>query len=83
MYIATFYLFHVSENTSVMINKAELDILLNNNIERLRSIGICALLELHSQLSHVVHAYASTNERTRLPTELGAIVSRYIQLAKF
>lgn len=74
--------FSFSENSQVMINKAELDMLLNKNIDRLRSIGINALLELHAQLSRVVHAYATTNERVRLPTELGAIVTRYIKLAK-
>ncbi|XP_048478946.1 ATPase family AAA domain-containing protein 2 [Plutella xylostella] len=67
------------DTEKVLINKTELDNLLYKNVKSLRSIGIKALLDLHSQLSIVLNKYAQTYDRTKLPQEYQAIIARYVQ----
>ncbi|XP_026733391.1 ATPase family AAA domain-containing protein 2-like isoform X2 [Trichoplusia ni] len=62
----------------VLINKTELDNVVYKNAKSLRSIGLEPLLNLHSQLSHTVRAYSTKYDRTKLPQELQAIVSRFV-----
>ncbi|GBP30145.1 hypothetical protein EVAR_94990_1 [Eumeta japonica] len=65
------------------INKTELDNVLYKNVKALRTIGLEALIELHSQISATVQAYSRTHDRTKLPSEILALVNRYTQhLAK-
>lgn len=71
-----------SENNKVLINKTELDNVVYKNAKALRSIGLEPLLDLHAQLSSAIHSYASKLDRTKLPQELTAIVTRYLQHAK-
>lgn len=66
----------------VLINKTELDNILYKNAKVLRGIGLKALLDLHAQLAKAVEAYANTYDRTKLPIELHAIVTRYLQFAR-
>lgn len=66
----------------VLINKTELDNVVYKNAKSLRSIGLEPLLNLHSQLTHTVRAYSTKYDRTKLPQELQAIVSRYLQHAR-
>ncbi|CAH2044060.1 unnamed protein product, partial [Iphiclides podalirius] len=66
----------------VSISKAELDNVLYKNAKALRGVGPAALLELHTQLTQAVRAYSATCERERLPSEMAAIVARYLQLAR-
>ncbi|KAL0871393.1 hypothetical protein ABMA27_005124 [Loxostege sticticalis] len=70
------------ENNKVLINKTELDNVVYKNAKALRSIGLEPLLDLHAQLSSAIHSYASKLDRTKLPQELTAIVTRYLQHAK-
>ncbi|CAK1587151.1 unnamed protein product [Parnassius mnemosyne] len=71
-----------AEADKVLINKTELDNILYKNAKALRSIGLEALLDLHTQLSKAVHSYSTKYDRTKLPLELHVIVTRYLQLAK-
>ncbi|KAL4707871.1 hypothetical protein ACJJTC_010306 [Scirpophaga incertulas] len=71
-----------TETERVLINKTELDSILYKNAKALRTIGLTALLDLHSQLALTIRTYAATYDRTQLPQELHAIVTRYIQHAK-
>ncbi|XP_041982054.1 ATPase family AAA domain-containing protein 2-like isoform X2 [Aricia agestis] len=67
---------------TVVINKTELDNILYKNAKALRSIGLEALLDLHSQIEAATQTYRYQYDRTKLPQEIQAIVSRYIQHAK-
>ncbi|CAD0202477.1 unnamed protein product [Chrysodeixis includens] len=62
----------------VLINKTELDNVVYKNVKSLRNIGLEPLLNLHAQLTHAVRAYAAKHDRTKLPHELQAIVSRFV-----
>ncbi|PZC78481.1 hypothetical protein B5X24_HaOG202146 [Helicoverpa armigera] len=74
---------HSSGDTEkVLINKTELDNVVYKNAKSLRMIGLEALLDLHAQMSHVVHTYSTKFDRTKLPQELHATVTRYLQHAK-
>uniref|UniRef100_A0A2A4K6L4 Bromo domain-containing protein n=1 Tax=Heliothis virescens TaxID=7102 RepID=A0A2A4K6L4_HELVI len=74
---------HSSGDTEkVLINKTELDNVVYKNAKSLRMIGLEALLDLHAQMSHIVHSYSTKFDRTKLPQELHATVTRYLQHAK-
>ncbi|XP_068617633.1 LOW QUALITY PROTEIN: ATPase family AAA domain-containing protein 2-like [Battus philenor] len=70
------------DSDKVLINKTELDNILYKNAKALRSIGLEALLDLHTQLSKAVHAYSAKYDRTKLPLEMQTIVGRYLQLTR-
>ncbi|XP_028178389.1 ATPase family AAA domain-containing protein 2-like isoform X4 [Ostrinia furnacalis] len=70
------------EAEKVLINKTELDNVVYKNAKALRSIGLEALLDLHAQLSGIIRSYARATDRTRLPHELTAVVTRYLQHTK-
>ncbi|XP_049875887.1 uncharacterized protein LOC126373697 [Pectinophora gossypiella] len=63
-------------NSKVIINTAELNAIMSNNIVPLCQVGLEALIDLHAQLSKTVHAFSDACDRTHLPKELHAIVSR-------
>lgn len=65
-----------------MINKTELENILYKNAKALRGIGLEALLDLYTQLAGAVRAQMSATDRTRLPQDIQAIVTRYLQLAR-
>ncbi|XP_037293009.1 ATPase family AAA domain-containing protein 2 isoform X2 [Manduca sexta] len=66
----------------VLINKTELENIVYKNAKALRSIGLTALLDLHTQLTKVVRSYAHKYDRSKLPQELNTVVNRYLHLAK-
>ncbi|CAB3230706.1 unnamed protein product [Arctia plantaginis] len=66
----------------VLINKTELENIVYKNAKALRTIGLEPLLDLHAQMTHAVHSYSTKYDRTKLPQELHAIVTRYLQHRK-
>lgn len=67
------------DTRKILINKTELDNIVYKNAKTLRSIGLEALIQLHTQISTTVCGYTHTNDRTKLPTEIQHVVQRYIQ----
>ncbi|CAH2235057.1 ATPase family AAA domain-containing protein 2-like isoform X2 [Pararge aegeria] len=66
----------------VLINKTELDNILYKNAKALRNIGLEALLDLYAHLASSVRAYAHKCDRTKLPHELHAVITRYLHAKK-
>ncbi|KAJ8715210.1 hypothetical protein PYW08_005191 [Mythimna loreyi] len=73
---------HSGDTEKVLINKTELDNVVYKNAKSLRLIGLEAILDLHAQMTHIVQAYSTKYDRTKLPQELHATVARYLQHAK-
>ncbi|CAG9788857.1 unnamed protein product [Diatraea saccharalis] len=71
-----------TDTERVLINKTELDNVVYKNAKALRSIGLNALLDLHTQASEHIRTYSTKHDRTKLPQELQSIVTRYLQMAK-
>ncbi|RVE47330.1 hypothetical protein evm_008011 [Chilo suppressalis] len=71
-----------TDTERVLINKTELDNVVYKNAKALRCIGLNALLDLHTQASELIASYSTKHDRTKLPQELHAIVTRYLQMAK-
>ncbi|XP_052743253.1 ATPase family AAA domain-containing protein 2 isoform X2 [Bicyclus anynana] len=70
------------DTEKVLINKTELDNILYKNAKALRNIGLEALLDLYADLAACVRAYVSTHDRTKLPHELHAVITRYLHANK-
>ena len=72
----------IPDTEKVLINKTELDNVVYKNAKSLRTIGLEAILDLHAQMYHIVQSYSTKYDRTKLPQELQATVTRYLQYAK-
>ncbi|KAI5638474.1 ATPase family associated with various cellular activities (AAA) domain-containing protein [Phthorimaea operculella] len=68
-----------NEEETVLIDSAELNAIMQNNIKHLACIGLHALIDLHAELKRTVYEYSQEADRRNLPSELSSIVTSLIK----
>ncbi|XP_077295772.1 ATPase family AAA domain-containing protein 2-like isoform X2 [Arctopsyche grandis] len=66
-------------DTKLIIDKEELETVMQRCIKLLNGIELKPLIDLHHQLEEVINLYIMQSDRSKLPSDLEAVVEKFVQ----